>query len=1114
MRFSELAQLDSHLKSLAEQFESPEVFDDLVSLSAWIEEASFPESILKLTSKLTAIAMESPTPSTLLARGALIWVHKALTQSKHKQRTKVSPLKFVLRFAEKRIIAMSEGYSWKEFGISQSDEQNAKAFYELVGDGDYFSSLGYGDNFNFDDVSAFTKSFIDKHQYDSLCHGKLADSLAKLLDYLEKSPDQTSPLYKSAQAAIAYFYEQDDAIGDETYFGLLDDQYIADQTLEEIHPRRKDLSDFRAKVNKKYSFLESLEFGSEGGHLPISELVNISAGMMMEGFELGESRAVMIKDPGPLPYVLSFIQSLAYIHPSISSSGATFKKGDHLIGREGSGVIVFQAYGKLNKKYEFVECSREKADYIQYVHEAKSVKGLLARSQWNTYQLTNKKPGKRFVPEGKLADKESGVLERVFHLDKSMPSLKRDLGAVLMVVPGKVGQMEQYSKELLVYGQPMGDVVPTGHLRIKDDDWVIDSWTHGGKGGEPMVCVVSCLEDALEALMDNPLEHRQIQAIVVSLQPGRENQPLLARIASYEVPMFVFVTEGDQSSFEYLSDKQWALWSWNRDWFESFYVRKVPLDQPVTCPLTQYESQLRQSYLPKVEATSASDDRLDACLLAIEDFEDRFRQMSIESHDEWIGDIRRLFIWIVRSLSPPDPKQQMAFDQALKELRSSLDQGGYAFSADFSKAGLEICSHLARTYQGLSQSHVKFESILKVIKTDPDVVIWMPMREVGSFKKNLGRADEEGLAVEEIEEETEEMTKQMQIVSSFRSLEALAHKGHLLLPAWYGKDRMNKILTLSGFAKVSLLLFRGEMAWYKQWAYQNQRNLKHVSSLVRKSSAIPQSEDYDGKEDTSSEDVVLSSDDEKLVWKPLRDYVSKQSDGQQQVQGKLVKFVGGQWAIYTLGHKIFLVSHLISGQGGKLESRQQKIRKVCVGDLEVDDVILYREDNDADVIRELAHELVDLQIIRQSQIWKQALEKYLRVYSDHDRLVRKLNKQGCKLSTTVVTSWLDEARIGPQKAKVVLPALAKVTGDKRLSESVEGCLDAIIKVRQAHYQAGKQITSELMSRVREHIQKVGSLDNLESIALSRQLRLLTIDSIEQQTMDSVPHLTNRLRQAI
>ena len=1105
MRFSELAQLDSELKRLAKSFESPAVFEDLTSLSAWIEEASFPKSILKLTSKLTDIAMESPSPSTLLARGALIWVHNSLTQSK---RTKVSPLKFVLTFAEKRIIAMSEGYSWKEFGISESDEQNARAFYELVGESDYFTSLGYGDDYNFEDVCRFTKSFIDKHQYDSLCHGKLADNLAKLLDCLEKSPDQTSLSYKSAKAAIAYFYEQDDAIGDETYFGLLDDQYISDQALDEIYPRRKDLSDFRAKVNKKYPFLESLEFGGRGYHLPISELVGMSAGMMMEGFEVGESRAVMIKDPGPLPYVLSFIQALAYIHPTIKSAGATFKKGDHLIGRQCSGVMVFQAYGTFNQKNQFVECRREKADYIHCIHEAKFLKVYLVRRDWNKYQLTTKKPGKRFVAEGSLDDQESGVLERIFHLDKSMPSLKKDLGAVLMVVPGKVGQMEQLGKDLLVYGQPISHVVPTGHLRIKDDDWVIDSWTHGGKGGEPMVCVVSSLEDALEALMDGPLEHREFQSVVVSLQPGTENPSLLARIASYGVPMFVFVNEGDQSSFKYISEKGWSLWSWDRQWFESFYVRKTPLGKPVTCPLSQYESQLRQSYLPNIQATAASDDQLDACLVEIESFEKKFGHMSMESYDEWIRDVRRLFIWIVRSLSPPDPKQQLAFEKALAELRSPLDRGGYAFSAEFVEAGLEICSHLGHAYQGLSQSHVKFESIFKVLKIDPHVVIWMPSREVASFKKNLGR-------VAEAEEITEEI-KQVQIVSSFRSLEAITHKGHLLLPAWYGKERMNKILTLSGFAEVSLLLFQNEMAWYKQWESSSQRSHKKVSDLVAKRSAIPQSRDYDDEEDISPSrvDEPPGSEDDKLAWKPLRDYVSKQSDGHQKVPGKLVKFVGGQWAIYTLGHKIFLVSHLISGQGGKLDSSQQKIRKAHVGDLEVDDVILYREDNDADVIRELAHELVDSQMIEQSQIWKQALEKYLRAHPDHERLVWKLNKQGCKLSATVVTSWSDEARIGPQKAKVVLPALAEVTGDKKLSESVEGCLDAIITMRHAHYQAGKQITSEVMSRVRQHIQNKGSLDNLESIALSRQLRLLTVDAIEQQTMESVPHLTNRLHHSL
>ena len=1103
MRFSELTQLDSQLKSLAEQFEEHEVFEDLVSLSAWIEEAAFPKSILKLTSKLTPIAMESspsPTPSTLLAKGALIWVHKSLTQSK--PRTKVSPLKFVLTYAEKRIIAMSEGYAWKEFRLSPSDEQNARAFYDLVNNSTHSTSLDCSDNYNFDDVCAFIKSFIDKHKYDSLCHGKLADNLAKLLDYLAKSPDQTSPSYKAAQAAIVYFYEQDDAIRDDTYFGLLDDQYIADQTLDEIYPRRGDLNDFRAKVNKKYPFLESLEFGGDEGHFPMSEFVNLSAGMLLEGSELGKSRAVMIKDSGPLPYILSFIQTLAYIYPTINTAGATFRQGDHLIGREGSGVIVFQAYGIFNHKQGFVECSRENADYIQYIHEAKSLKGLLARSEWNKYKLTTKKPGKRFVAEGSLDDQKSGVLERIFHLDKSMPALKKNLGAVLMVVPGQVGQMEQLGKDLLVYGKPISHVVPTAHLRIKDDDWVIDSWTHGGKGGEPMVCVVSCLEDALEALMDNPLEHRTFQSVVVSLQPGSDNQqPLLARIVSYGVPMLVFVTEGDHSSFEYLSGKQWLLWSWSQQWFESFYVRRTPVDKPVTCPLSQHESQLRQSYLPKTETTTVNDDQLDACLLAIDDFEKKFGAMSTESYDEWIRDLRRLSIWIVRSLAPPLPNQQAAFSQVLAKLRSALDQGGYAFSAEFATAASKIGSHLAHAYQALSHRHGKFETMLKVIKTDPHVVIWMPSKEISPFKQHLGRVAY-----------PEEMINQIQIVSSYRSLEAVAHKSHLMLPAWYGRERMNKILTLSGFAKFSLLLHQNELAWYKQWKHRNQQNMQAVSTLVLKSSAIPQSRAYQADTyPSSSHDVALSgADDDKLVWKPLRDYVRKHSEGHQQVRGKLVKFVGDHWAIYTLRHKIFLVSHLISNRhGGELDFSQLKMRKVGVDDLEVDDVILYRKDNDADVIRELAHELVDPQLIEQSQMWKRALTTYLTTHPDHDHLRQQLNRRGCKLSATVITSWLDDARIGPQQAKVVLPALAEVTGDRTLSEAVTVCLDAIMMVRQAHYQAGKQITAEVMSRVRQHIQQAGSLDNLESIALSRQLRLLTVDSIEHQLIESSPHLVNR-----
>jgi hypothetical protein len=186
-------------------------------------------------------------------------------------------------------------------------------------------------------------------------------------------------------------------------------------------------------------------------------------------------------------------------------------------------------------------------------------------------------------------------------------------------------------------------------------------------------------------------------------------------------------------------------------------------------------------------------------------------------------------------------------------------------------------------------------------------------------------------------------------------------------------------------------------------------------------------------------------------WRPSYNLPRSSEESEQTREGRLCRFAGCSWAVFTPGHSLTVVS-----QGsGSLERR-------TVEDLSLGDRLLLREAGDKDVIRLLAEDMVGPE--KYANLWKtgQQWREALRAISTRPHaLWQKLSWAGLHRDPVTVRYWLlDEGVIGPRSqddVSIIVEAAGQQPDDKKWQE----CWEAIRRLRSVHMQAGSRLTAIL-----------------------------------------------------
>lgn len=219
----------------------------------------------------------------------------------------------------------------------------------------------------------------------------------------------------------------------------------------------------------------------------------------------------------------------------------------------------------------------------------------------------------------------------------------------------------------------------------------------------------------------------------------------------------------------------------------------------------------------------------------------------------------------------------------------------------------------------------------------------------------------------------------------------------------------------------------------------------------------------------------------------------------QTREGRLCRFVGCSWAIFTDGHSISVLA----------ESSERPVERKAVSDLSVGDRVLLRDSGDKDVIRLLAEDVIGtreyVSLWERGQQWREALRT---VATDPWELWLKLKNAGLHRDPVTIRYWLlGDDVIGPQNQDDI-KVIAEAAGLRPDDERWQDCWDAIREVRGLHMQAGRQLTKILSQECSTLL--LDEVEHEQAIELSLGLMwLVTVEAIGPSEHWQAS-LTNRL----
>jgi hypothetical protein len=189
------------------------------------------------------------------------------------------------------------------------------------------------------------------------------------------------------------------------------------------------------------------------------------------------------------------------------------------------------------------------------------------------------------------------------------------------------------------------------------------------------------------------------------------------------------------------------------------------------------------------------------------------------------------------------------------------------------------------------------------------------------------------------------------------------------------------------------------------------------------------------------------------------------ASGEDTVSARLVAFSGDAYAFLTESSRTPVVTNLIAGT----VEPGYKVPRKTVGEIQVGDVLAFRDGGRRDVIQAVA----DAQIGGEAPAIREVAARWHKALRDsrldEGALVRELAGVNCPRTYQTVRAWLtDDAMIGPQ-TQADLEAIAYALGDHVLLEQVPEIWRAIHRLRSEHLSAGMRLSHVLLERLPERI---------------------------------------------
>ncbi len=302
-----------------------------------------------------------------------------------------------------------------------------------------------------------------------------------------------------------------------------------------------------------------------------------------------------------------------------------------------------------------------------------------------------------------------------------------------------------------------------------------------------------------------------------------------------------------------------------------------------------------------------------------------------------------------------------------------------------------------------------------------------------------------------------------------------------ILSGWFSGNIVKRILYGYKVRTIHVFTYECEEKWKKAHikAWKIGLNNENNQNIIKKSFSdkienVSTTMVMRGRLDEEEGETLKLQDDFDIIMQEsrYRQYAARgNSDGDQVVQAKPVGFVGGDFALFTEGHKVLVATKIILQTSSQIEKKE-------LDELKVGDFIVVRE-SDKDIIRDVADRILEAnqkaEYRKTASLWREAL-KIEEAFSSVDDIYNRLMTAGCSRNYQTVKNWLQsDDLIIPQDADD-LKYIAEITGDSVLVEKMDEIIHAGNFVKNTHIKAGRVLSDRLRESIASILLKEKEID--------------------------------------
>ncbi|MBN2384573.1 DrmE family protein [bacterium] len=886
-----------------------------------------------------------------------------------------------------------------------------------------------------------------------------------------------------ARAALSYLICEEDTIDDRLgIVGYLDDNFIAQMAVDLIDPNRDPWVEILDLTVGAWPFLNSMVIDDGSGGRPVSEYMIINSAIACPVLRGNPNLTILVAPSvGPIPLLLGFIASLGLIQNSGQReiSENLFNIGQKVLV-DNNAIAVFAGIKDINghRRFGLTQDLFRKGHYQPCTHWWPiSFLRRLTPADWSrstrgeiTYDLS--KSG-CMLP----------ALEYLFNASRSA-DIAAVKSKVLVVTPVTVAGA--LAKQFKFYNYPLKDVVPMGNIV----DNQIKPWSNSFGQQEPFLLFTHDVDIASVYAEEHT---ESIDTIIVDMT-GRNSGKFssLSELKRMDFRTIVVIPESSASDFSFIDNESTNLWEWDSKDFTELLWPNYKMTNADGI-IVRYESRLQ------TRASAKPITMFIDCSIVDELFESiRHLKLIAQQREEdplaELDDLVALAFGVssrmFRSAIPltENIPSYIAIENSINKIVDISNKSLYLSIPE--KTAVTDTKDLIQTlFEKFKLDNPKAAALQELINAKPEQAIICPdARLLVDLERTYGNLG-------------------IRILSDYNPEDESTISG-AIIPGWFRKDRMAKLLVPPVIQPLTLLLYNLELRWHADFCIERQKSKKRRSKYGKRSKVFPGIKgwaklDYETAE--PAEDEYESSFLRELeaiqgrihAARRKHAYQTAKSDGSEtEVAARLVLFEGGAHAFLRDSYRATVVTHLLDSIVEEKEKENAEVRHMTVTELKPNDALLFNRRSDRDVIRTTADDAMPKGLRAIATAWQSALVSFTqRENLKAKELWERLKSAGCCLHLQTIRSWLDnDDMIAPRQYERDIGIIAKITGDPYLNSNLNTVLESINIVFGEHQRASHKLAQQVLNRTIEILREEHSQSKL--IELESDIVVLRVVEID------------------